>query len=47
MNDKYETRKLHVSIPVDLYESLRINKRFKSIDGLVTRLLIEEMKKNQ
>lgn len=38
---EYETRKLHVSVPANVYDYLRANKLFKSIDGIVTELIIE------
>ena len=41
---EFETRKLHISIPLSLYEMIRDQKKFKEIDGIVTRLLTEELK---
>jgi len=42
MNSDFETRKLHISIPLELYNYLRENKLFKSIDGEITKLLMEK-----
>lgn len=39
---RFETRKLHVTVPAYVYEYLRREKIFKSIDGVVTELLIEK-----
>jgi Mor family transcriptional regulator len=40
----YETRKLHLSVPLELYEHIRENKLFKEIDGIVVALLVEKFK---
>lgn len=37
---EFETRKLHISIPLELYEYLRTEKLFKSIDGEIVSLLM-------
>lgn len=42
MTDDFQTRKLHISIPLELYEYLRENKLFKSIDGEIVSLLMEK-----
>jgi len=39
--DEFETRKLHISVPKYVYDYLKENKLFSSIDGVVTKLLIE------
>ena len=38
----FETRKLHISVPVQLYEYIRNEKLFKEIDGIVVELLISK-----
>jgi len=38
----YETRKLHISVPIEVYEYIRNEKLFKEIDGIVTDLLIKK-----
>ncbi len=38
----YETRKIHVTVPETVYEYLRRKKLFKTIDGVITELLIEK-----
>ena len=40
----YETRKLHLSVPLELYEYIREQKLFKEIDGIVVELLMEKFK---
>lgn len=42
MIESYETRKLHISVPLNLYEFIRTEKLFKNIDGIVVRLLMKE-----
>jgi len=39
--DEYETRKIHISVPVSLYDYLRKERLFKSIDGIIVNLLME------
>jgi len=41
-NILYSTRKLHISIPLNVYEFLRTQKLFKEIDGVITELLIKK-----
>lgn len=41
MINDYETRKLHVSVPLDLYNFLREKRLFKEIDGVIVKLLSE------
>ena len=38
----YDTGKIHLTVPKDVYEYLRINKKFKDIDGIVTEFLIDK-----
>ena len=40
----YETRKLHLSVPLELYEYIREAKLFKEIDGIVVELLMAKFK---
>jgi len=42
INATYSTRKLHISIPLNVYEFLRTQKLFKEIDGIITELLVEK-----
>jgi len=41
MTNELETRKIHISVPKYVYEYLRTNKKFSTIDGVITKLLIE------
>ena len=36
----FETRKLHISVPIKIYEYIQEHKLFKEIDGIVVELLI-------
>jgi len=38
---EYETRKLHVSVPLEIYDFLSKKRLFKEIDGVVVKLLME------
>lgn len=42
--NEYESRKLHISIPLKVYDYLRENKLFKEIDGVITEILIKKYK---
>lgn len=47
MTNEFDTRKIHISVPKEVYEYLRMNKKFSTIDGVITKLLIEYYNINQ
>ena len=38
----FETRKIHLSVPLEVYEFIRENRLFKNIDGIIVEFLIEK-----